>query len=63
MSSNKAVSNITAPTQFLEAGKERTPTAGSEPGPACLSCASSTSRERWTIGIRPLLIRLRRNGR
>ena len=23
MSSNKAVSNITAPTQFLEAGKER----------------------------------------
>jgi hypothetical protein len=60
MLNKSAASNITAPTRFLDGGKERYAYRrfGAGSGRAC-----STSRERWTIGIQPSPIRLRANGR
>jgi hypothetical protein len=54
MPTYKAASNITAPTQFLEVGKQKYAYRrfGAGPGP-CRSFACSILRERWTIGIRP----------
>ncbi len=47
----------------LRSAKRNTPTAGLGQAPVCRCCACSTSRERWTIGIRPSPIRLRADGR
>ena len=61
MPNQSAASNITAPTRFLEAGKERYAYRRFGAGRALPLLCLQQSRERWTTGIRLLPIRSRRN--
>jgi len=51
------MSNLTAPTQFLQVGEQRYAIAALDRVPVCRCFFCSTSRERSTTGI--LLLRIR----
>jgi hypothetical protein len=53
MPTYKAASNITAPTQFLEVGKQKYAYRRFGAGPGLPLLCLQHLRERWTIGIRP----------